>query len=192
MPGRLTLSFSSFHAAQVFSLVALIISRMGTRIAPCFEGLVSVLPVVWQENAGETLLRIQVVVAMQQLVTALGRDSVQAYGFLLPLLQYAADPQGPEAAAMFEDALMLWGAALRHAPDGREEVLAFFPYLVTHGLASSEHLFLVMQILQSHVYLGGAPLLRAHAQPLAALLAHVSGLPPGNRPPAGPRPGVRY
>ena len=41
-----------------------------------------------------------------------------------------------------------------------------------------------MQILQSHVYLGGAPLLRAHAQPLAALLAHVSGRcgSPGNRP----------
>ena len=157
---------------QVFNVTCLIVQRMGNRIGPCFDGLLSVLPAIWDENQGHTLLRVQVVVVMHRLVSAVGADSVRAHAFLLPMLQYAANPEGPEAPGMFEDAMLLWHAVLRNSPNGCEQVLGFFPYALKHVESSTEHLPLVMQIVQSHVLLSGAGFLQRFRAEFSSLILH--------------------
>ena len=157
---------------QIFSLICLIVQRMGTRIGPCFDGLLSVLPAIWDDNQGHTLLRVQVVVVMHRLVSAVGAASARAHPFLLAMLQYAANPEGPEAPGMFEDAMLLWHAVLRNAPDGSEQLLAFFPYTLKHVQSSTEHLPLVMQIVQSHIFLSGQAFLQRYREDFASLMLH--------------------
>ncbi len=45
---------------QVFSLLNLIIQRLGEDIRPFVEAILPLLPEVWQEAEGQSLLRIQV------------------------------------------------------------------------------------------------------------------------------------
>ena len=157
---------------QVFNVTCLIVQRMGNRIGPCFDGLLSVLPSIWDDNQGHTLLRVQVVVVMHRLVSAVGADSVRAHAFLLPILQYAANPEGPEAPGMFEDAMLLWHAVLRSSPNGCEQVLGFFPYALKHVESSTEHLPLVMQIVKSHILLSGAGFLQRFRAEFSSLMLH--------------------
>ena len=44
----------------------------------------------------------QVVLGLQRLVLALGTESPKTHAVLLPALQYATDPAGPEALALLE------------------------------------------------------------------------------------------
>ena len=109
---------------------------------------------------------------MHRLVSAVGAGSARAHPFLLAMLQYAANPEGPEAPGMFEDAMLLWHAVLRNAPDGSEQLLAFFPYALKHVQSSTEHLPLVMQIVQSHVFLSGHLFLQRYRADFASLMLH--------------------
>ena len=45
---------------QIFGLMNLIIDRLGDSIKPFAEGLLQLLPEVWQDAEGQSLLRIQV------------------------------------------------------------------------------------------------------------------------------------
>ncbi len=67
--------------------------------------------------------------ALQRLVHALGSESPSTHAFLLPALQYATDPDGPEALALLEDGLGTWLTALRCAPGPAPGLLALFPHL---------------------------------------------------------------
>lgn len=47
-------------AVQIFGLMNLIIDRLGDSVKPFAEGLLRLLPGVWQDAEGQSLLRIQV------------------------------------------------------------------------------------------------------------------------------------
>ena len=48
---------------QIFGLMNLIIDRLGDSVKPFAEGLLRLLPGVWQDAEGQSLLRIQVTAA---------------------------------------------------------------------------------------------------------------------------------
>ncbi len=45
---------------QIFGLMNLIIDRLGDSVKPFAEGLLRLLPEIWQDAEGQSLLRIQV------------------------------------------------------------------------------------------------------------------------------------
>ena len=51
---------SSGVLVQIFGLMNLIIDRLGDSVKPFAEGLLRLLPGVWQDAEGQSLLRIQV------------------------------------------------------------------------------------------------------------------------------------
>lgn len=75
-------------------------------------------------------MRTQVVLALQRLVMAMGPESPKTYPVLLPALQYATDPAGPEALALLEDGLDTLLTALRCSPGPAPGLLALFPHLM--------------------------------------------------------------
>ena len=50
---------------QIFGLMNLIIDRLGDSVKPFAEGLLRLLPEVWQDAEGQSLLRIQVTLAQR-------------------------------------------------------------------------------------------------------------------------------
>jgi hypothetical protein len=50
----------SLPLSQVFSLLNLIIERLGPDVRPFCDGILQLLPRVWQAAEGQSLLRIQV------------------------------------------------------------------------------------------------------------------------------------
>jgi len=75
----------------VFSLLNLIIERLGPEVRPFCDAILQLLPSVWRSAEGQSLLRIQVLAALQLLVNVLGTDSPAAYPLLVPLLQHSLD-----------------------------------------------------------------------------------------------------
>lgn len=52
---------------------------------------------LWASAAGESLVRIQILLALQRLVNAMGAASPASHHLVIPLLRYAMDVAQPEA-----------------------------------------------------------------------------------------------
>lgn len=62
---------------------------------------------VWEESSGESLLRIQLLIALRNFVVALGYQSPMCYNVLLPILQSGIDINGPDELNLLEDSLLV-------------------------------------------------------------------------------------
>ncbi|KAG2435382.1 hypothetical protein HXX76_007454 [Chlamydomonas incerta] len=103
---------------QAFGLLNLVIERCGEALRPHVGALAGALPALWEAAAGQSLLRIQILEAVQRLLNLSGPASPQLLpGLVLPLLSYSLDLRQPEASeGLLEDGLALWLVALRNAP----------------------------------------------------------------------------
>lgn len=160
---------------QVFNLVSLVIDRLGESILPCTQSLISFLPQVWRDSEGQSLLRIQVMVALQRLICALGPQSPVFYDFLFPILDYSTNINQPDELNMLEDGLQLWQTTLKHAPTITPHLLSLFPHLVPVMERNSDHLQIAMKIIESYVLLGGAGFLQLHSTSVVQILNTVVG-----------------
>ncbi|CAG9463738.1 unnamed protein product [Pedinophyceae sp. YPF-701] len=164
-------TFARFDAqVQAFALICLVIERQGEDIRPHAGGLLEMLPQVWAEADGQPLLRMQVLVALGRLVSALGPASGQALPVVLPLLRVALDVTNDASLSLVEDGLLLWLLCLRTAMQPSWELLDVFPALRGVAESSTEHVHLACQCMQSCVLMGGAAFLRKHGGTLAAIL----------------------
>lgn len=160
---------------QAFSLLNLVIDRLAESMKPYTSGLMQLLPAVWHEAEGQSLLRIQVLLALQRLVNALGAESPACYPLVLPVLRLCTDINQPDEINLLEDGLQLWLVALRNAPAPHPELLAIFPHLVAAMERSTEHMATGMNITASCVLLGGADFLPQHGAGLVQILCGFIG-----------------
>lgn len=135
--------------ALLFSLVNLVVDRLGTEVVPHAPGLLALLPAVWEAADGQELLRMQVLVTMARLCNALGPASASAHAVLLPMLGHALGDQ--PVVVLVEDALAAWLVALRNAPSavGCEALLTPLPVLPalvsqSTGMCVQPHMMLVI------------------------------------------------
>ncbi|DBA79077.1 hypothetical protein WJX77_002150 [Trebouxia sp. C0004] len=163
---------------QIFGLMNLIIDRLGDSVKPFAEGLLRLLPEIWQDAEGQSLLRIQVLLALQRLVNALGMDSPASYTLLLPILQQCTSIHQPDELNLLEDGLQLWLIALRNAPAPHASLLDLFSNLATVMERSTEHVQMACQIITSCVLLGRASFLQHYGgtvvRSLQALIGNVN------------------
>lgn len=69
--------------------------------------LVSGCMQVWEDSDGQSLLQIQVMLALQRLLVALGPKSPICYDILFPILQYSTDVNQPDELNMLEDGMQV-------------------------------------------------------------------------------------
>ncbi|CAI5946817.1 unnamed protein product [Closterium sp. NIES-64] len=160
---------------QIVNVVSLIIERMGEKIVPLADKILSCLPQVWEQSEGQPLLRIQVMQALQRLIVSLGPQSPISYPLLFPILRYSTDISQPDELNMLEDGLQLWQATLRHAPAMVPEFMTLFANLVPIMDRSFEHLPVATAIMESYVLVGGPAFLQQHAGSLVSMIDAVVG-----------------
>ncbi len=167
---------SEFEAqVEIFSLISLIIDRLGPSAAAYSPGLLSLLPSIWEGAEGQSLLRIQIMVTLQRIVHVLGPESPATYSILIPVLGVATDPSQPDELNLFEDGLLLWFVALVHAPLVHPGLIAPLPHLLNAMECSTEHIAIGSRILSSCILLGGRDVLAVHGSRIATVLQNFIG-----------------
>ncbi len=174
--GTLLQESSEFESqVEIFSLISLIIDRLGPSAAAYSPGLLSLLPSIWEGAEGQSLLRIQIMVTLQRIIHVLGAESVNTYSILFPVLGVATDPSQPDELNLFEDGLLLWCVALVHAPSVHPGLIAPLPHLLNAMERSTEHIAVGSRILSSCILLGGRDVLAVYGSRIAAVLQNFIG-----------------
>ncbi|XP_038702472.1 importin-11-like isoform X3 [Tripterygium wilfordii] len=124
---------------QVLNLISVLIERV-SEVIPFANKLVQFFQKVWEESSGESLLQMQLLIALQNFVVALGYQSPSCYNMLLPIIQKGIDINSPDELNLLEDSMLLWEATLSHAPEMVPQLLAYFPCLVEIMERSFDHL----------------------------------------------------
>ncbi|GLT55700.1 hypothetical protein SLA2020_287960 [Shorea laevis] len=159
---------------QVLNLISVLIGHVN-EVIPYANNLMQFFQMVWEESSGESLLQIQLLIALRNFVVALGYQSPSCYSMLLPILQSGIDINSPDELNLLEDSMLLWDATLSHAPAMVPQLLAFFPCLVEILERSFDHLQVAINILESYIILGGREFLSMHAGSVATLLDLIVG-----------------
>ncbi|KAF5750804.1 hypothetical protein HS088_TW03G01144 [Tripterygium wilfordii] len=159
---------------QVLNLISVLIGRV-SELIPFANKLVQFFQKVWEESSGESLLQIQLLIALRHFVVALGHHSPSCYNVLLPVLQKGIDINSPDELNLLEDSMLLWEATLSHAPAMVPQLLAFFPCLVEIMDRRCDHLQVAVNIIEGYIVLGGSDFLSVHASALAKLLDLIVG-----------------
>ncbi|KAJ0089029.1 hypothetical protein Patl1_31375 [Pistacia atlantica] len=159
---------------QVLNLISILIGHVN-EVIPYADKLVHFFQKVWEESSGESLLQMQLLIALRNFVVALGYQSPKCYNMLLPILQRGIDINSPDELNLLEDSMLLWEATLSHAPAMVPQLLAYFPCLVEIMERSFDHLQVAVNIIEGYIILGGSDFLRMHASNVAKLLDLVVG-----------------
>ncbi|GAB2273810.1 hypothetical protein Dimus_008584 [Dionaea muscipula] len=159
---------------QVLNLISVLIGHAG-QVMPYTEKLVEFFQKVWEDSSAESLLQIQLLVALRSFVISLGYQSTICYNMLLPILQRGIDVNGPDELNLLEDSLLLWETTLSYAPTLVPQLLDDFPYLIEIIKRSFDHLKVVIEIVEDYIVLGGAEFLSKHASVVAKLLDMIVG-----------------
>lgn len=159
---------------QVLNLISVLIGQVG-QVIPYADKLVPFFQKVWEESFGESLLQIQLLIALRNFVIALGYQSPICYNMLLPILQKGIDVNGPDEINLLEDSMLLWEAALSHAPLLVPQLLDYFPCLVDIIERSFDHLKVAIDIVEDYIILGGTEFLGRHASSVAKLFDMIVG-----------------
>lgn len=80
--------------------------------------------------------------------------------FVLPVLEYALNIEGPEGLALLEDAQLLWLVTVRNHPSNSHDVLRLWPRWVEIMSTSIEYVPVCMMIASSCILLGKAEFLQ--------------------------------
>ena len=160
---------------QAFGLLSLLIERLGERVSPHIGGLVSVLPTIWQAAEGQSLVRIQVLVALQRLVVTLGEASSSLYPTVLPMLTYSIDVTQPESVTLAEDGMAVWQSLMRQAPSAHAQLTCLVPGFLPLLARGFDQLDEANSILQSYVLLYGRTFMEQYSQVVTGFLDLVIG-----------------
>ncbi|XP_073066536.1 uncharacterized protein [Primulina eburnea] len=157
---------------QVLNTISCLIARV-TEVIPLSNKLMQFFQKVWEESSGESLLQIQLLMALKNFVVALGNQSFICYNMLLPILQSVINANSPDE--LLEDSMQLWEATLSHATSMVPQLLEYFPCLVEILDRSFDHLEVAASIVEAYILFGGIEFLNMHAPTLAKLLELVVG-----------------
>ncbi|KAJ1381211.1 Importin-beta, N-terminal domain [Sesbania bispinosa] len=159
---------------QVLNLISILIGHV-SEVIPFANKLVQFFQKVWEESSGESLLQIQLLVALRNFVVALGYQSPICYNILLPILENGIDINSPDELNLLEDSMLLWEATLSQAPSMVPQLLSYFSRLVGIMERSFDHLQVAVNIIEDYIILGGNDFLSMHATNIAKILDLVVG-----------------
>ncbi|KAI4353385.1 hypothetical protein L6164_002341 [Bauhinia variegata] len=159
---------------QVLNLISILIGY-AREVILFANKLIHFFHKVWEESSGESLVQIQLLVALRNFVNALGYQSPVCYSILLPILEHGIDVNNPDGDILLEDSMMLWEATLSLAPSVVPQLLSYFSRLAEIMERSFDHLLVAVNIIEDYIILGRSEFLSMHASNIAKILDLVVG-----------------
>lgn len=138
---------------EVFSVLNLVIDHLQERTIECAPVILQMIPELWQRAEGQSLLKIQIMLALQRLVHALGKDSPMAYPVVLPILHFVIDRNNQDPTNALEDGILLWIVVLRNAPEPVPDVVSPMESLLHIMGMNSEYILTGTRCITSSVLL---------------------------------------
>jgi len=89
---------------------------------------------------------------------------------VLPLVNHGTDPTHEEFLFLFEEALELWEALLHYTTTSTPDLLALIPRSIECLSLGSEHLKVVLKVINSYLYLEPEMMLRVRYAQVVRIL----------------------
>ena len=115
---------------RVLNALSILMANMPEHIRPVVNGILQMVPRLWEEAQHEHLMKGAVLVTITRLVQALGPAVTGIESFVVGVIQYSADVTQEHELYTLEDGLDLWLAVLRNSPAPTPALLALLPLLV--------------------------------------------------------------
>lgn len=160
---------------EIFSVLNLVIDHLQEKTRDCAPAILEMIPRLWDSSEGQSLLRIQILLALQRLVHALGRDSPVAYPVVLPLLQFTIQATNMDPSNPLEDGILLWIVVLRHVVQPNVDVVAPLHNMLQIMQQSTEHIFTGTRCITSSVLLFGDSILEKYGNEINTVLGSFVG-----------------
>jgi hypothetical protein len=160
---------------EIFCVLNLVIDHLQERAMDCAPSILHMIPQLWQDSEGQGLLRIQILLALQRLVHALGSESPVTYPVVLPILQFVINDKNIDPMNALEDGILLCIVVLRHAPGRTQGLLAPMESMLSIMKSNSEHIFTGTRCISSIALLFGDDFLETHGRKVNDVLGGYSG-----------------
>ena len=155
---------------EVFSVLNLVIDHLQEKTIECAPMILNMIPTLWESSEGQSLLRIQIMLALQRLVHALGTQSPMTYVVVLPILKFVIDSSNSDPANILEDGLCLWIVVLRHVPEPNPDVVGPLASMLQIMQQSSEYILTGTRCISSSILLYGDELLERYGDEINTAL----------------------
>jgi hypothetical protein len=170
----------------IVNTVSVIVERLDHQIVPYAEGIVNLLPSLWEQSEDEHLMRQAILTILTRLINAMRSASMPLHSMVLPIIGSALQPNTDESIYLLEDALELLGAVLAQTPDdaASPELLALLPRLYPIFELGTETLGKALEITESYLLLAPSfilsdgirlSLLKSLTELFGEVKAHVNG-----------------
>jgi hypothetical protein len=160
---------------KCLNVLTLLMGAMAARIQPVVQGILQVVPDLWEQAKSEELMMGAVLVTLTRLVQAIGPSVASVQDFVVNVVTHAADVDSETELYTLEDGLDLWLSLARNLPHASPRLTALFPLLFKVLARDFEHLQVCMHIVESSLLLSGTEVVEVHGSPLAQMLLRVLG-----------------
>lgn len=76
----------------LLNVIGVVVERLDHRVAPYAEGIVGILPPLWEQTGDEHLFKQAILAILTKLVTAMGERSVRYQEMVVGLIRYSVEP----------------------------------------------------------------------------------------------------
>lgn len=145
--------------------VRVAVTKLEGHIEPYAEGIMSMLPPLWEQSGEEHLMKQAILTMITAIVNSLREKSLAYHSAVIPLIRDSVQPDSEAAVYLLEEALELWKAILIQTPTNdpppSQELLTLSSSLLPLLGMGSELLQQIFDIIESYTVLSPRTVLAA-------------------------------
>lgn len=150
------------------------IVRMEHHVTPYADGIISLLPPLWDKAGDEYLMKQAILGILSGLVSSMRADSQRFHAIILPLIESSIRPDSETRQYLLEDALDLWSSIVAQSTQVSPELLSLAQYLFALYELASDSLRKALEITEQYILLAPQAMLEQTVKFTAAFADLVS------------------
>ncbi|KAK5165907.1 uncharacterized protein LTR77_008831 [Saxophila tyrrhenica] len=138
----------------LLNTISVIVENLDHKVVPFADGIISMLPSLWEASGDEHLMKQAILTILTRLVTAMKEDSLPVHNMVFPIIRGAVEPGSDTKLYLLDDAMDLWASLIAQTPEpASEEALALAPYLFLIYESGSDNLRKALEMTESYLLL---------------------------------------
>lgn len=158
----------------LLSTLSVVVTRMEHHISPYADGIISLLPPLWEQAGSEYLTKQVILGILSALVSSMKGASQRLQPIVIPLIESSIRPESETRQYLLEDALDLWNSTVAQSVDASPEMLGLTRYLFSLYEFASDTLRKALEITEQYILLAPQAMIEETSQFTAALKGLIS------------------